>query len=246
MYYYFLLEDSKSFIKILPKWLEYLGFGCTRVPDISQIETNNYILQSGQGVIQLVTKALFDTIDTIQQYPNKIDKLVIVLDAENETVSSRKQQVKDKIAEKYPNNDLAFEIEIFVCNCCIETWLLGKKGLYPQPSEVIPSSENYQYFCKHFERHYYHYNIEAKDPELMLLPTESSETKAHYHFSYFHDLCLYNYLTKKESLKYSKSKPQLALEKNFFDGLMERINTTDHLKSLKEFIDFLKTTNKYK
>ena len=240
MNYYFLLEDSKSFIKILPKWLEYLGFGCTRVPDINHVETNNYILQSGQGVIQLVTKVLFDTIDTIQQYPNKIDKLVVVLDAESETVSSRKQQVIDKIAEKYIIDTLDFDIEIFVCNCCIETWLLGRKGMYPQPSEVIPSAEKYQYFCTHFEHHYYHYNIETENPELMLLPTGSSETKAHYHFSYFHDLCLYNYLTKKESLRYLKSKPLLAMERTFFDGLMERINDTTHLTSLKEFIDFLK------
>ena len=240
MNYYFLLEDSKSFIKILPKWLEYLGFGCTRVPDISQVETNNYILQSGQGVIQLVTKALFDTIDTIQQYPNKIDKLVVVLDAESETVSSRKQQVIDKISEKYIISNLCFDIEIFVCNCCIETWLLGRKGMYPQPLEVIPSAKNYQYFCKHFKTHYHHYNIETEDPELMLLPNGSPETKAHYHFSYFHDLCLYNYLTQKESLRYSKSKPQPAMERTFFDGLMERINNTTHLKSLKEFIDFLK------
>lgn len=112
--------------------------------------------------------------------------------------------------------------------------------MYPQPLEVIPSAKNYQYFCKHFKHHYHHYNIETEDPELMLLPNGSPETKAHYHFSYFHDLCLYNYLTKKESLRYSKSKPQRAMERTFFDGLMERINNTTHLKSLKEFIDFLK------
>lgn len=85
MNYYFLLEDSKSFIKILPKWLEYLDFGCTRVLNINHVSENNYVLQSGQGVVQLVTHALFNTIDLIEQYPDKIDKLIVVLDAENET-----------------------------------------------------------------------------------------------------------------------------------------------------------------
>ena len=124
---------------------------------------NNYVLQSGQGVVQLITKVLFETIETIQNYPNKIDKLVVILDAENETVSSRKQQVINKIAEKYRIADIGFNIEIFVCNCCTETWLLGRKELYPQPVEVVPSAKNYRYFCKHFESLYHHYNIEEDD-----------------------------------------------------------------------------------
>ena len=240
MNYYFLLEDSKSFIKILPKWFEYLDFECTRVLNINHVSENNYVLQSGQGVIQLVTRILFDTIDIIEQHPNKIDVMVIILDAENESVDSRKQQVLDKISEKYDIRNLSFEIKIFVCNCCIETWLLGRVGMYPLPSEAEMSAKNYQYFYKHFENHYRHYNVENADPELMQVPNGRSETKAHYHFNYLHDLCLYNNLIKKEALKYSKSRPQIAMEKFYFDDLMERIDKTEHLKSLKEFIDFLK------
>ena len=73
MNYYFLLEDEKSFLKVLPLWLEYMNFGIKRVPDIQEVQENNYVLQSGQGVTQLVTKALFDTIDTILLNPGKID-----------------------------------------------------------------------------------------------------------------------------------------------------------------------------
>ena len=36
MNYYFLLEDEKSFLKVLPAWLEYMGFGCERVADIDR------------------------------------------------------------------------------------------------------------------------------------------------------------------------------------------------------------------
>lgn len=42
-----------------------MGVDYKRVADIQEVEENNYILQSGQGVTQLVTKVLFDTIDTI-------------------------------------------------------------------------------------------------------------------------------------------------------------------------------------
>ena len=66
MNYYFLLEDEKSFLKVLPFWLQHIGFFCERVSDIRYIQGNNYILQSGQGVTQLITKVLFDTINTIR------------------------------------------------------------------------------------------------------------------------------------------------------------------------------------
>ena len=38
MNYYFLLEDEKSFLKVLPAWLEYMGFGCERVADIQEVK----------------------------------------------------------------------------------------------------------------------------------------------------------------------------------------------------------------
>ncbi len=79
MNYYFLLEDEKSLLKVIPHWLKFLGFQCTRVPDITRMEENNYVLQSGQGVTQLITKALFDTIDTILASSKRVDKLVVLL-----------------------------------------------------------------------------------------------------------------------------------------------------------------------
>lgn len=97
MNFYFLLEDEKSFLKVLPSWLEYMDFRFKRVADIKDIQENNYVLQSGQGVTQLVTKALFDTIDTILLNPGKIDELVVILDAEEWEVDSREQQVMEQI-----------------------------------------------------------------------------------------------------------------------------------------------------
>ena len=73
MNYYFLLEDEKSFLKVLPSWLEHMGVGYERVADIQGVKENTYVLQSGQGVTQLITKVLFDTIDTILMNPGKID-----------------------------------------------------------------------------------------------------------------------------------------------------------------------------
>ncbi len=116
MNFYFLLEDEKSFLKVLPSWLEHVNFDCHRVADIKEVKENNYILQSGQGVTQLVTKVIFDTIDTILLNPGKIDTLVIVLDAEDLEVEDRKKMVKKQIEQHYKKEKLNFTIEIFVCN----------------------------------------------------------------------------------------------------------------------------------
>lgn len=224
MNYYFLLEDEKSFMKILPKWFEYIGFQCTRVADIKDVEKNNYILQSGKGVTRLITKALFDTIDTIINNPGKIDKLVILIDTENESEEYRKQQIFTKIQETYDMDVFDFEIVIFVCNHCFESWLLGADGLYPQ-CEVPAESVFYPY--------YNHYNIEDCDPELMPVPANCNETIAKYHFHY---LCE---LFRHRRIRYSKSKPDVVATQEFFSSMCNRIEQTPHIQSFARFIDFI-------
>lgn len=227
MNYYFLLEDSKSFLKVLPDWLKHMNFKCERVPDIQYIEENNYVLQSGQGVTQLVTKILFDTIETIIENPGKIDKLIVVLDSEEGTVSERKQQVYDKIKEKYMLEQLDFTIVVLVCNHCFETWLLGCEGIYPE--QVERESFFYEY--------YNHYNIEENDPENMFVPVERDETIAKYHFHYLHDLFRY------KKIRYSKNKSQYVATESYFNGIRSRIEKTEHISSFKTFMNFIFAEN---
>ena len=120
---------------------------------------------------------------------------------------------------------MPFEIVIIVCNHCFESWLLGRAGLYP--SYVEEESPFYSYYS--------HYNIELNDPELMLPPPDSKDNIARYHFHYFHDLMLY------KRMKYNKKKPDIVAKPEFFDGLCERIEKTDHISSFKYMIDFIKS-----
>ena len=223
MNYYFLLEDEKSFLKVLPLWLQYLGFGCERVADIKDVRQNNYVLQSGQGVTQLVTKVLYDTIDTIIQNPGKIDKLVVILDAEDMWVEDRKKQVYEKIGERY-SEELDFDITILVCNHCFETWLLGCCGIYPT-QKVEEDSFFYAY--------YNHYNIEMDNPEKMQVPIGCNDSIAKYHFHYLHELLRY------KRIRYSKNKPQNIATESFLDGIIKRINNTEHLESFHTFYNFI-------
>lgn len=224
MNFYFLLEDEKSFLRVLPRWLEYMNFGCRRVADIQEVRENNYILQSGQGVTQLITKVLFDTIDTILSNPGKIDKLVIILDAEELEVEERKRIVEKHLNSRYQSKAFTFDICILVCNRCFETWLLGSRELYP-----IGEVEKESFFYKYYNS----YNIEKQDPEQMAVPKECNETTAKYHFHYLHELLRY------KKIRYSKNKPGNIATDTYFNGIVDRIDTTDHLKTFRSFYDFI-------
>ena len=224
MNYYCLLEDEKSFMKVLPKWLEYMNFKATRVVDIQAVVKDNYILQSGKGVTRLITKVLFDTIDTIISNPNKIDKLIIMVDTESETEEYRKAQIWNKIEAKYDISKFDFEILIFVCNHCFESWLLGAKGIYPS-GEVDSKSDFYPYFS--------HYNISVNDPELMMVPENVQDTIAKYHFHYLCELFRY------QRIRYTKSRPTVVMQEWYYNELKSRIEKTSHLKSFAKFVQFI-------
>lgn len=225
MNYYFLLEDEKSFIKVLPSWLRYMGFTNERVADIAEVTENCYIMQSGQGVTQLITKALFQTIDTIIQNDGKIDELIIVLDSEQYNIEYRKQEVKEKIDEYIEEMGVKinFKYKVFVCNHCFETWLLGNRKLFP---DVEPSVES------DFWSYYNNYNVKNEDPELLQPPNDVNETIAAYHFHYLHEMCRYN------KIRYTKKKPDYMSTKEYFEELVERVKVTPHLKSFFEFYEY--------
>lgn len=221
---YFLLEDEKSFFKVLPKWLEYMNFGYTRVADICNVQQSDYVLQSGQGVSQLVDKVLFETIDTILLNPGKIDILVVVLDAEELRIEERVREVRERIENRYGIDKLAFDIAVLVCNHCFETWLLGRCGLYPD-EEIDGTSDFYRYYCQ--------YNIEESNPEEMRPPADCRETTAQYHFHYLCELLRYN------RIRYSKSRPNNVATEEYFNGIVERVQKTGHLKSFQCFYDYI-------
>lgn len=191
MNYYFLLEDEKSFIKVLPEWLKYMNVQNSRVQDITYVTKDNYVMQSGQGVTQLVTRALFQTIDTIVANPGKIDELIILLDSEEYGEDYRKKQVENTIQDylKEKKYTIDFTYKIFVCNHCFETWLLGNGDLYP---ETRPEDD--------FQKYYDAYNIKENDPEYMSVPDGTDESIGTYHFHYLHEMCRHN------RIRYSKKR----------------------------------------
>lgn len=75
---YFLLEDSKSFRKVLPKWINFV------LPDFSEVTSFNefknsdrkFMMQSGYGYPQ-IKNVVLDTVFTITANQIPIDYFVV-------------------------------------------------------------------------------------------------------------------------------------------------------------------------
>jgi len=104
---------------------------------------------------------------------------------------------------------------------CIETWLLGNIRIV----KSRPEGEE-------LKRYINHYNVKVQDPELMD-KIEDFRNRAQFHFSYLREVF------KEHKLTYSKSRPKEILKPTYFYELKRRIETTDHLPSLRYFFDFL-------
>lgn len=233
MNYYFLLEDEESFFNVLPMWLDYMDFGCKRVLNYHKLTTNSYVIGSGHGVSRLENDVLYSTINTIQSQKRIVDKLVIIIDAEDLGVAERKKRIYDSIFDKYSSEfeSIPCSIHVFVCNRCFESWLLGCMGLYPS---------NIDFVSNDFKSYYDFYDIEHNNPEKMLKPLSFDKTVASYHFQYLHTLTLD--IQKQNKLKkftYRKSSPNCALRKDYFEAMVQRINTTEDISTFKEFYDFI-------
>lgn len=235
MNYYFLLEDEESFFNVLPLWLDYINFGCKRVPNYHSLTTNSYVIGSGHGVSRLENDVLYSTINTIRSQKRIVDKLVIITDAEDLGVLERKKRIYNSIIKKYPpkTDSIPCSIHIFVCDRCFESWLLGCMGLYPSDINLVSNT---------FMPYYNFYDIEHNNPEKMLKPLSFDQTVASYHFQYLHTLTLD--IQKKNKLKnftYRKSKPGCALREDYFNAMVKRIDSTKDIGTFKEFYDFIIT-----
>ncbi len=237
MNYYFLIEDEKSFCKILPTWLNFMDFGCTQVENCKCLTYNTYVIDSGKGIERLVSEGIERAIRTIKQSLCKVDKLIIIVDAEEKSVDERKNVISNKINNIYSQKEIPCSINIFVCNRCIETWLLGCIGIFPSSDKFV---------SKDFAKFYNFYDIENNDPEKMLKPLDYNSSIASYHFQYLHTLT--QDISKERKLKdftYHKNKNNCAFYKEYFDSIVNRISKTNDIKTFQEFYDFIVAEREY-
>ncbi|NEQ41645.1 MAG: hypothetical protein F6K40_37820 [Okeania sp. SIO3I5] len=224
---YFLLE-GKTEKKIYGSWLEFLLPELEKVQHYHQVKHNNYCLVSAGGFPLIIGEELRKTVEKIKE-TGKYNYLVICLDADEETVVSRRQQIENSMKR----NDLYLKLgkiePIFIIqNRCIETWLLGNRKMFDfkQPLEKTISD-----YVKY-------YDLSMEDPELM------GNYSQHYNHAKFHELYLKE-IFRANDTSYNKKFPRNAQNESYLDELKKRVTSEpEHLKTFQYFIDFCQKIKK--
>ncbi|PSF36271.1 hypothetical protein C7H19_13780 [Aphanothece hegewaldii CCALA 016] len=216
---YFLVEGRSTEKKLYPKWLQYIVPKLQRVKLYTQVIQNNYFILSGNGYPKILSEGIPTVIDHIQEV-GRYNYLVICLDADEDTIAERKDDVEQFIIDK--KLDLGnTQLKIFIQNRCIETWLLGNNKVFDsrQPRQS-PLSDYAQY-----------YDVSQNDPEK--LGSYNRRNHADFHYAYLQAIF------QAKNTTYTKHFPGEAQDQYYLEQLIKRTQQQNsHLKSFQEFINF--------
>lgn len=210
---YLVVEGSSVEKTVYPEWIKLLKPELQQVNDLHQIKENNFYLVSGNGYPNYL-QVIEDAIADVNSEP-AFDRLVISVDSEDMTYAEKHTEIAEHVQKCSPKKDT----RIIVQDCCFETWCLGNLRNYtraPQNSDL----RDYQTF----------YDVSQFDPELMDSMKPNVFNKAQFHNRYLSLLC------QEKGQFYTKSNPRYVAHEKFFFHVMRRHNTTNHLRSVADFI----------
>lgn len=222
---YFLVEGQRTEMKVYPAWLSILVPQLKKVQWHHEAVENNYYIFSGNGYPSLLDNHLKNSIADINAATN-FDYLVICLDTDEDTIEARKQQVLDFIAEENIILNSNTKLEIIAQNVCFETWFLGNRKVFKKNPKSVLLAEYIN-----------HYHVKNDDPELMKKPTDFDQTTAIFHSAYLQEMLA------ERNIRYTKKNPEEVSKKTFLDELIKRNKETNHIPTLKYFIDFCEKIN---
>jgi hypothetical protein len=239
---YFLFE-GKTELLVYEKWLKDLLPNHTVAEKISDVVSNHYLLRGDLGMPYIFNIAAEDAIQTINKNP-VFNYLVLVLDADDQTVAERTEYAQKIIAEQlkkqpYKSLPVNCELKIIVQQVCVETWFLGNLNL-------IEITDEYE--TTRLRTYLNHFDITKENTELMpLLHTTNYSTNALFHEGYLRTVCEVlreRYRKRKfwgvQAISYSKAKPNLIIQNDhFLYHLQQRIATQPtHLHTFQAFLAF--------
>jgi len=223
----FLVEGASTEYKIYSAWISHLFPHLSFVAKPEDMISDSYRIIAGNGYPSILN-FLESCLQDIKNY-NNVDHFFICLDSEENTYQDRFNEINDRVERLKNqvgiNQNQQTKLHIIVQNCCIETWFLGNAEI---PTKYKP--KNCSQKLPSFQA--YH-NILVADPELMIAhpPSHYYRTKARFHEDY-----LKEYM-REFGLSYSKKNPRVTLGKEYFDALIKRCKTTNHLSSFKYLLD---------
>jgi len=215
---FYLLTEGRTEEIVYRHWLTYIFPNMRQVFRFDQIEKDNFIIKSSSGY-PFRNTVLQDAIHTCNMY-GKIDYLILIADCDDEDLADRKKFIVDQLQ----NDGLRLKhgnLKIFLQKKCFESWCLGSIKF-----NTFDGSSNYKKFVSF-------YDVSEEDPELMTKPKWFRKSNSIFHFYYFREMM------KQSKQRYHKAHPGVVLSKYFFEDIVERIDSTPHLNSFKEFYNFM-------
>lgn len=215
---YILVEGRRTEMAVYPAYLSHLLPQLQRVYYPFETEKDSYYIMSGFGYPNILAH-IENCVRDMNRYP-VYDYLVICLDTDEETAANRIRQIERLLNQKklWPKHG---QIKIICQQKCIETWFLG--------SVLHKASIKSEGVKPYFN----HYDISRKDPEKMNRPSHYPGSVGDYHCHYLIKLC------EAMGKVYTKRNPYVVCSKVFLDSLIERTRMIPHLKSFKNFLNFL-------
>ncbi|WP_013325510.1 hypothetical protein [Gloeothece verrucosa] len=218
---YFLVEGKSTEKKIYPAWLKYFIPELKQVEFYDQVDKNNYFIISGKGYPSILYDGIPNAVQKIKKV-GKYNYFVICIDADEDTVTQRKQDVFDFIESEKIKLDNT-QIEVIIQNRCIETWLLGNRRIFNSRQPLEKPLLDYVNY----------YDVCRNDPELM--GKYNIVNHATFHFKYLQQI----FRCKNKNISYTKKFPCEAQKEHYFKQLLNRIrDEPEHLQTFRSFIKF--------
>ncbi|MBF0184327.1 MAG: hypothetical protein HQM06_08050 [Magnetococcales bacterium] len=217
---YFLVEGKRSEKKLYKAWIQILFPGLTAVEKLEDISNDNFYIISSEGYPpseQFITSA---TQDLSTNSHLAIDHIFICFDAEEDALATKKSAIEEIILRSEPNFFNKMSCSVIIQNRCIETWLLGNRKIVSRN----PISTDLRQCLQH-------YSVLHDDPEDLPKPNEFVGTHADYHEYYLKKMLA------EKNMSYTKRNPGETQNEHYLSELIRRIHETDHLASLRVFID---------
>lgn len=216
---YFLVEGRSTERKVYPAWLKHILPELKQVQNFDEVNQNNFYLFSADGYPSIIYEHFPNAVEDIKTV-GKYSYLVICLDADESTVSERKQEIEDFIrTEKIKTGNT--QLVIIIQNRCFETWFLGNRKIYTRNPQDNPLLDYTRY-----------YNVFINCPELMG-KYQNFNTHAQFHEAYLKELF------RAKNRDYSKKRPGDVTQSYYLQELIARVESENqHLPTFKTFIDF--------
>ena len=214
---YVVVEGKRTEPKVLKPWLTHLvpGLGWVRRAEEAGPGLGFMLAAGGYpDVLDRLRAAMEDII----RFPT-FDALFVFVDAEDEPWADRRERFLEVIS----TSSLRVPTVISVASCCIETWLLGHRGMVRTQSDH-PGLRTFLSA----------YDVRELDPE-NLPRLDGFRNRAATHEAYL------KAVFESRGRSYSKTHPGPAAEPAYLDELIRRLNETPHLLSLRHTLAELKS-----